>query len=154
MDPKRKAHITPSLNGPYWVTDLTRFTNRTGPIRIRPSMALCRCGASADKPFCDGAHVRIGFSSADRTMAGAVETPAVDHASFASVAPSDCEAESAIFVAPDGPYLVTGATELRNAVFGPGASTERFALCRCGGSSSKPFCDGTHRRIGFRDEKN
>jgi CDGSH-type Zn-finger protein len=154
MDPNQKAHITPSLDGPYWVTDLTRFANRTGPMRIRPSMALCRCGVSANKPFCDGAHVKIGFSSANRAAAGGARTPAADLAVFADLPPPDGNDEPAIFVAPDGPYLVTGAPELRNTVFGPGASTERFALCRCGGSSSKPFCDGTHRRIGFKDERN
>ncbi|MBT2326655.1 CDGSH iron-sulfur domain-containing protein [Variovorax paradoxus] len=35
-----------------------------------------------------------------------------------------------------------------------GASRERFALCRCGGSKNKPFCDGTHRSIDFQDDGN
>jgi CDGSH-type Zn-finger protein len=61
---------------------------------------------------------------------------------------------SAIFIAPDGPYVVTGGPELRNTALGGGALRACFELCRCGGSRNKPFCDGSHRRIGFKDEKN
>ena len=55
-----------------------------------------------------------------------------------------------IKVRENGPYLVTGAVELtdcdgtRYLVEG-----DNIALCRCGGSSTKPFCDGTHRENGF-----
>ena len=50
----------------------------------------------------------------------------------------------------NGPYLVEGEIEL----FSPSGQRietpgEKFALCRCGGSTKKPFCDGTHSRIGF-----
>jgi CDGSH-type Zn-finger protein len=51
----------------------------------------------------------------------------------------------------DGPYLVKGPIVLLDA-----DSNEFFtrrasvALCRCGGSQNKPFCDGTHSRVGFR----
>lgn len=57
--------IEASLNGPYLVTNLTRLTNWLGEeLPVRPQMALCRCGASAIKPLCDGSHARIGFTSA------------------------------------------------------------------------------------------
>jgi 3-phenylpropionate/trans-cinnamate dioxygenase ferredoxin subunit len=50
----------------------------------------------------------------------------------------------------NGPYRVVGPIELLdpegNAIPVPG---ETIALCRCGGSENKPFCDGTHRKIGF-----
>ena len=49
----------------------------------------------------------------------------------------------------DGPYLVRGLAALRAAT---GENLEiqgTIALCRCGGSANKPFCDGTHKRIGF-----
>ena len=56
-----------------------------------------------------------------------------------------------IKVRQNGPYLVEG--DEVTVVDWNGASyaiTKRpFALCRCGGSASKPFCDGTHKRIGF-----
>jgi CDGSH-type Zn-finger protein/uncharacterized membrane protein YozB (DUF420 family) len=57
--------------------------------------------------------------------------------------------KTAIEVTTDGPYLVTGACRVLDArgVEVPARAT--FALCRCGNSSRKPFCDGTHAKIGF-----
>ena len=51
----------------------------------------------------------------------------------------------------NGPYLVKGAGVLLDAE-GNEFLTERatVALCRCGGSQNKPFCDGTHSKVGFR----
>ena len=117
-------------------------------------MVLCRCGASANKPFCDGVHVKIGFSSANAagsTGEGSDNCALPDSA--ITLAQDLPEGEVAIFVMPDGPYLVMGDPELRNTAGSEGAS-RRFALCRCGGSKNKPFCDGTHGKIGFKDEKN
>jgi CDGSH-type Zn-finger protein len=51
-------------NGPYVVTNVEHLQNSRGePMPARPQMALCRCGGSADKPFCDGTHARVGFTS-------------------------------------------------------------------------------------------
>jgi CDGSH-type Zn-finger protein/truncated hemoglobin YjbI/ferredoxin len=56
--------IQSSLNGPYLVTNAAKITNWLGEeIPVRPQMALCRCGASAIKPLCDGSHAKIGFTS-------------------------------------------------------------------------------------------
>ncbi len=51
----------------------------------------------------------------------------------------------------DGPYLVKGPVLILDAE-GDQYPVERatVALCRCGGSTTKPFCDGTHSKIGFR----
>lgn len=68
-----------------------------------------------------------------------------------------------VTVTRDGPYVVTGALPLAKLVIGVNAEGEsvrweegqayplqqKYALCRCGGSGKKPFCDGTHARIGF-----
>ena len=65
-----RPSITPAPDGPLLVKELDNFTNRKGAIETKPTMALCRCGGSANKPFCDGTHAKIGFSSAkeaDRT---------------------------------------------------------------------------------------
>jgi CDGSH-type Zn-finger protein len=50
----------------------------------------------------------------------------------------------------NGPYLVKGRVIVRDADKSE-YETERetIALCRCGGSTTKPFCDGTHSKIGF-----
>ena len=57
-----------------------------------------------------------------------------------------------IKVRHNGPYKVTGPVRLIDAdgrEYDLGQRGETIALCRCGGSKTKPFCDGTHRRIGF-----
>jgi CDGSH-type Zn-finger protein len=51
----------------------------------------------------------------------------------------------------DGPVLVQASGEYVVRAGGKDESKPGpFALCRCGQSSSKPFCDGTHRKVGFR----
>ena len=54
---------------------------------------------------------------------------------------------------PAGPYLVNGLGTFTNSRGEAIASKETIALCRCGGSKNKPFCDGTHAKIGFEDSK-
>ncbi|MGH2969576.1 MAG: CDGSH iron-sulfur domain-containing protein [Solirubrobacteraceae bacterium] len=54
-----------------------------------------------------------------------------------------------IRVTENGPYLVEGGLEVLNAGGQALDAPDRYALCRCGGSGNKPFCDGTHARIGF-----
>jgi len=54
-----------------------------------------------------------------------------------------------IQVLPKGPYLVGGKFALLDASGNKIEAGEKVALCRCGASTSKPFCDGTHSKIGF-----
>ena len=56
-----------------------------------------------------------------------------------------------VTVTDDGPYAITGGIELIGVTFGEGASKEQYTLCRCGASKNKPFCDGSHWHVGFRD---
>lgn len=59
----KKPSIEPTKDGPYSVKDLENFENSKGQkIQTRPSMLLCRCGGSKNKPFCDGTHATTGFS--------------------------------------------------------------------------------------------
>jgi len=63
-----QADLAPEIrvvnNGPYLVTNVRGVSNWLGePLPTRPQLALCRCGASATKPLCDGSHARIGFTS-------------------------------------------------------------------------------------------
>jgi CDGSH-type Zn-finger protein len=52
---------------------------------------------------------------------------------------------------PNGPYLVKGPVRLVDADGHEFTVTgDTIALCRCGGSTKKPFCDGTHSKIGFQ----
>ena len=50
----------------------------------------------------------------------------------------------------NGPYIVTGEVELIDADGNKFSVEKRMALCRCGASTEKPFCDGTHSKIGFK----
>jgi CDGSH-type Zn-finger protein len=51
---------------------------------------------------------------------------------------------------PNGPYLIPGTATYTDAQGQPQTTTgSNIALCRCGGSQNKPFCDGSHRKIGF-----
>jgi len=50
----------------------------------------------------------------------------------------------------NGPYIVTGEVELIDADGNKYPVEKRMALCRCGASTEKPFCDGTHSKIGFK----
>ena len=52
----------------------------------------------------------------------------------------------------NGPYLVKGSVRLEDADGNAYDVKEQFALCRCGHSKGKPFCDGTHREIEFMDD--
>ncbi len=59
-------------------------------------------------------------------------------------------ADVKITILKNGPYIVTGAVELQDADGKTYPAQARMALCRCGASTKKPFCDGTHSKIGFQ----
>jgi CDGSH-type Zn-finger protein len=70
-----KVKITVRNNGPFRVEDpegLIELVDHNGtPIdlsAVRPMFALCRCGGSAKKPFCDGTHSKIGFQGAEAAV--------------------------------------------------------------------------------------
>jgi CDGSH-type Zn-finger protein/truncated hemoglobin YjbI len=58
-----------------------------------------------------------------------------------------------IRLAHNGPYLLTGADRVRNHLGETIEARPQLALCRCGGSAMKPFCDGAHATNGFTDTK-
>lgn len=195
------------------------------PLSTVRGVALCRCGASKNKPFCDGTHSTIGFSSENKVDendgSGIGEKKIVkdkrkdyvgkkitihDNRRICSHAaecvnnlpsvfklnsrpwinPDAAEVEEIedtirkcpsgalsysidsieyrdqndrnpmVTVSKDGPYVITGRVELMgdNIRFGDGASKEHYTLCRCGASNIKPFCDGMHKVINFKDDKN
>ncbi|HXZ60936.1 MAG TPA: ferritin-like domain-containing protein [Steroidobacteraceae bacterium] len=99
---------------------------------------LCRCGASKNKPYCDGSHHQIGFSASGEPPSGATEMlPA--RAGVLAIDPQ-----------VNGPLRVRGNLEIVSGTGRVVARVEAANLCRCGGSAHKPFCDGAHAKIGFR----
>ncbi len=205
-------------NGPYYLLNelapkvISNIQNSRGePCSTIPGVALCRCGGSNNKPFCDGTHGRIGFTDGKQTD-GALDKrmdyvgkkitihdnrgicahaghctnnlaavfklnkePWIDpdgtsveeiidtirkcpsgalSYTIDGVEHRDQDRATMVTVTKDGPYAVTGGIELVQHLQGEEASAEHYTLCRCGGSKNKPFCDGTHWHIGFKDEKN
>ena len=59
-------------------------------------------------------------------------------------------AEVTIEATLNGPFLVTGSIELRDAGGNVVPTKGKTWLCRCGASTKKPFCDGAHSKIGFQ----
>ncbi len=67
---EEQVRITASDNGPYLVRGSVLITDADGnEFRTeRETVALCRCGGSTNKPFCDGTHSRVGFEAANRAV--------------------------------------------------------------------------------------
>ena len=59
-------------------------------------------------------------------------------------------ADVTIEIIENGPYIVAGQVELKDGDGNVYPEKKRMALCRCGASTTKPFCDGTHSKIGFQ----
>lgn len=62
-------------------------------------------------------------------------------------------AEATIEFNENGPYMVKGVAHCRNSRGEPITVQDTIYLCRCGASKNKPYCDGSHGNIGFKDEK-
>lgn len=202
-------------NGPYYllndmeVAPVPNLRRDSGePCATVRGVALCRCGGSKDKPFCDGTHGTIGFSDRNTADPGKDKRESyvgkhitiLDNRSLCSHAGHCTDGLKSVFlhgqepwidpdgaevreiiatigkcpsgalsyaiggveaspqrgppmvtVTANGPYAVTGGVELIGVKFGEGASTEHYTLCRCGASKNKPFCDGSHWEVEFRD---
>jgi CDGSH-type Zn-finger protein len=107
-----------------------------GVARHDTRLTLCRCGGSANKPFCDGTHVKTRFADD-----GALRAPERQ----ASAAPAG---RVEIRARHDGPLMLTGPLTVVGTN-GRTAFSETTFLCRCGASRNKPYCDGTHVKTGF-----
>jgi 3-phenylpropionate/trans-cinnamate dioxygenase ferredoxin subunit len=59
-------------------------------------------------------------------------------------------ADVTVEIIENGPYIVTGGVELKDDDGNTYPAKQRITLCRCGASTTKPFCDGTHSKIGFQ----
>jgi len=108
--------------------------------------ALCRCGLSTNRPFCDGTHKREGFV-VEETAARSHDEPVQS--------PDDPDPDQIrhIAVIDDGPLRVVGAIPIRLSDGALLANSGQVTLCRCGSSENKPLCDGSHARIQFREGK-
>ncbi|MEP6483310.1 MAG: ferritin-like domain-containing protein [Rudaea sp.] len=120
--------------GPYAIRGDIRIDGLDPGFRA----TLCRCGASKNKPYCDGSHHDIKFAASGEpaTDPGAEMLPVRN-------GPLQIDPQ------PNGPLQVRGNLEITSGTGRMVARTVLTKLCRCGGSQNKPFCDGTHVKIGF-----
>lgn len=141
--------ITVTSGGPHYVRgDVELQTPDGEPLLSDTRVALCRCGASANKPLCDNSHIDVGFEAAGTV---ADNSTGGDDDSDGSRGGAD-GGRLSVVPSPDGPLHVSGAFEIRGEEDGSVFRGSDAWLCRCGRSSNKPFCDGTHARIGFSTE--
>jgi CDGSH-type Zn-finger protein/uncharacterized Fe-S cluster protein YjdI len=121
-------------NGPLALCADIRLIDQTGEYRA----TLCRCGASHNKPFCDGSHASSGFVATGEP-ATLDSQPLAARGGVVEIVPFK-----------DGPLGISGNLEI---ISGTGRTVDRVtkaALCRCGASKNKPYCDGSHAAVGFK----
>ena len=177
------------------------------------SYSLCRCGASKNKPYCDGTHVTVKFDGTETarresyvSCAETIEGPVTNMTDYTDLCasarfcdsaggawnlvgqsgyekanaelirqcqhcpsgrlvawdkktgkPIEKKLEPSIALIQDpymecsGPIWVKGGIPIESSDGEEYEARNRVTLCRCGGSHNKPFCDGAHTAIKFRD---
>jgi len=123
--------------GPIHVTGNITLVQEDGSISYANHLSLCRCGASRAKPECDGRHLDVEFLNSGRIQ------------EVSDALNSERPSKIIISCLKNGPVTFRGRLRLRNSL-GQECVKQRGALCRCGQSANKPFCDGSHERVGFR----
>jgi CDGSH-type Zn-finger protein/uncharacterized Fe-S cluster protein YjdI len=136
--PPAENTVTIAGDGPLYLHGEIEVVNADGETVIRDTrVALCRCGLSENKPFCDNRHEKDGF-----TAAAEIPDPKIRQTDTAAT-------HLRVTAAKNGPLILDGPVELRGDGDGDRCHGTKTALCRCGESTNKPFCDGTHSRVGF-----
>ncbi|MBI1354840.1 MAG: hypothetical protein GC160_10875 [Acidobacteria bacterium] len=135
------SSVRVSPDGPLFVHARTKLQQLSGGALLEDTrMALCRCGASQNKPLCDNAHREAGFRDG-----GALGKAAGDGADASE------HGDLTVSAAPNGPLLLDGSFVIHGSD-GAEHRARKAALCRCGLSGNKPYCDGSHATGGFRAE--
>lgn len=134
-----KNTLTVSYNGPYFVSgELTIDGAAADMPGVKFRAALCRCGLSKNKPFCDNSHEghfkdygAVGKSGEILEQKGG---------------------PLKVNGLKDGPLIFSGNLCIRASSGRDAWQGNEAALCRCGASKNKPFCDGSHSKIGFSSD--
>lgn len=144
--PAVRGTVRLAEDGPLELRGALTIQKRAGgderDARLRAT--LCRCGASARKPYCDGAHTKVGFRAEG-------DPPVRDHEPLAPPSSEGAE-EVRVGLRSRGPLKIEGPLRVLGASGGTLFEGREVFLCRCGASGSKPYCDGSHNRVGWRDE--
>ncbi|MDH3419926.1 MAG: CDGSH iron-sulfur domain-containing protein [Gammaproteobacteria bacterium] len=136
--PENTVHV--AYNGPLFVSGQLEID---GALADAPGLdfraALCRCGHSKNKPYCDNSHDGAGFR--DFGAVGETGDPS-----------TGVGGPLAIKAVKDGPLLFKGNVTISSSGGRSIWRGSQAAICRCGASANKPFCDGSHKKIGFTSE--
>ena len=132
--------IQVSYNGPLFVRgdlDIAEAPQDVPGLQFRA--ALCRCGKSKNKPFCDNSHEAADFK---------------DYGAVGDTGSDLDESGGALSIQPikDGPLMVKGNVTIVSSSGRLSWNGKQVALCRCGESANKPFCDGQHKKVGFKSD--
>ena len=133
--------VTVSYQGPYFIRgDLEIDAASDDMPGVSFRAALCRCGASKNKPFCDNSHEEIGFN---------------DYGAIGETGEALVSSGGKLIITQikDGPIMLNGNVVLSAGSGRVAWSGKKVALCRCGASKNKPFCDGSHIAAGFKTEE-
>ncbi len=130
-----RNYMTVVADGPIYARGDIELHTPDG-VSQHTRIALCRCGAAHNKPYCDNSHGDIGF----RDDGNFVKQPAT----------AELGGPLEIHLRENGPIQVIGNLQLESSD-GSHAMlcSGQTWLCRCGHSENKPFCDGAHKQAGF-----
>ena len=124
-------------NGPLYIQGELHIENAPVDMAgINYRAALCRCGRSSNKPFCDNSHLKAGFE--DFGAVGETGDHLDEEGGRLSIKP-----------VANGPLLLSGSFAIIASSGRVAWQGKQAALCRCGHSKNKPFCDGSHKGAGF-----
>lgn len=134
-----RNRVTLQQDGPVYMFGDIEVQDHDGNILLEDTrFALCRCGASANKPACDNSHGKVEFQA--HTDADRTKLPQVA---------AEKHEKLLVKLMKDGPAILEGTYTVESDSFAAQTSNKGVALCRCGASSAKPFCDGSHKEVGF-----
>jgi len=125
-----------SRHGPIEVRGDLRIATPQGEL-VESRASLCRCGRTRNAPFCDGSHHVAGFRDPGDVFEGKMGGA------------EGVTGPLRIAARENGPLLLLGPFTLASADGRVRRAAGEVALCRCGQSRNKPFCDASHRTSGF-----
>ena len=141
-EPDAVNRVRPTANGPLHLRGRIEVRAADGTVIARDvRMALCRCGATRNPPFCDRSHAAIRFVDDGDVFEGGVKD-------------GDGERDPGLLVTLEqgGPYHLSGTFEVVSRDGNVRLTGGKAKLCRCGSSRNRPFCDGSHRTTEFPPE--
>lgn len=125
-------------DGPIYMFGDIEVQDHEGNVVLNDTrFAYCRCGASGNKPACDNSHKEIDFEAG--TDADKSKLPE----------PEGKGDKLIVKLMKNGPAILDGTYTVESGSMEPITSDKGVALCRCGASGTKPFCDGSHKAAGF-----